>query len=253
MITRRSFLELLPAAAVLTGLDVEFGTPAKKFKPPNNEFNQTFENFLVGQSNDFAHAVSRKFAEGQFSTYSNPVYICGPVGIGKTHLLRAIAHRAKALDPSLKVQMLTGEAFLSRYIQSIRHGTLQEFRRRYRDEADLLLIDGLDFIARGEATQDEFLHTISRDYDRPHRIAIVGDSRPWEINGLKPQILDRIEDGVVARIREPDKVLKAEFVRHEAKKRDIALSGEQVRLIAQSGLSFRGIQGELLRRRLVPL
>ena len=161
----------------------------------------TFDNFIVGNSNRFAHAASLAVAETPATAY-NPLFIYGGVGLGKTHLLHAIGKYIKEHNPNFKILYLTSEKFMNEMISSLLYGKILEFRNRFRS-IDVLLIDDIQFLARKESTQEEFFHTFIALYDANKQIVASSDSHPKEIN-LEERLRSRFEMGLIADIQAPD-------------------------------------------------
>ena len=166
----------------------------------------TFDSFVVGESNRHAYAACYSVAKKPFKTY-NPLFVYGNSGLGKTHLMQAIAHYILKKDPSKKILYCSSETFTNDYIESIRKGdktSTSNFRNKYRHEPDVLMIDDIQFIADKEGTQEEFFHTFNELYSNNKQIVIPSDKPPKDINNLEDRIRSRFEGGMVADIRVPD-------------------------------------------------
>jgi len=208
----------------------------------DDEYEHTFSNFVVGNSNKFAHAAAVAVARKPGSAY-NPLFIYGPSGLGKTHLLNAIAGEIKANNPDCKVTYVTGEIFTNEIVDAIAKKTTQEFRNKYR-RSDLLLVDDVQFIAGKEMTQEEFFHTFNTLYNDHKQIVLTSDRTPKEISTLEERLKTRFESGLLADISPPDYETRSAIVMAKAKKLEIELSGEVVDFIANKITSnIRQLEG----------
>ena len=180
----------------------------------------TFENFVVGNSNAFAHAAALNVANnvtGKASSAANPLFIWGPSGLGKTHLMYAIANRILEKDPTRKVIYVKGEEFMNQLINAIQNGKTTDFRAKYR-KADMLLIDDIQFIAGAESTQREFFHTFDSLYEKNKQIIITSDRPPKDLTSLVDRIRSRFEAGLLADIQPPDYELRLAILRDKIHK-----------------------------------
>ncbi len=176
----------------------------KQQKPQFIEFNPqfTFDNFVVGSSNRFAHAAAISVANNPAETY-NPLFIYGPSGLGKTHLLYAIASVVHKNHPNYNIVYIKGDQFTNELIAAVQAGRNNEFRNKYRN-ADLFLVDDIQFIAGKESTQEEFFHTFNNLYENHHQIVLTADRPPNEMLRLEERLKTRFEWGLIADIQPPD-------------------------------------------------
>jgi chromosomal replication initiator protein len=170
-------------------------------QPLNERY--TFDTFVIGKSNELAAAAAHAAAESPGKTY-NPLFIYGATGLGKTHLMQAIAHTVCQRQPETRVLYVGAEQFINEVIESIHSRTMPEFRRRYRTDVDLFLVDDVHFLEGKEMTQEEFFHTFNALYEGNRQIVLTSDRPPKEIPGLEARLVSRFEWGMVADIGQPD-------------------------------------------------
>ena len=228
---------------VLFSLEGEL--PAETSGPGLFNAKYQFDNFVVGKSNEFAHAAARAVAEGPSKSY-NPLFLYGGVGLGKTHLLHAIGSHIQH-HHHLKVLYLAAEQFVNELINSIRFDRMPAFRERYRT-IDVLLIDDVQFIANKERTQEEFFHTFNTLYTSQKQIILSSDSSPRNIPTLEERLRSRFEWGLIADIQPPDLETKVAILRRKADLEGAELPNEVAHFIAQQVRSnIRELEGLLTR------
>ncbi|MBP3917665.1 MAG: chromosomal replication initiator protein DnaA [Clostridia bacterium] len=210
----------------------------------NSEY--TFDNFIVGSSNKFAHAACVAVANNPASAY-NPLFIYGPSGLGKTHLLYAIINRILEKTPNANIVYVKGDSFTNNLIESLQNKSMPAFREKYRT-ADILLIDDVHFIAGKESTQEEFFNTFNELYDAKKQIILTSDRPPKEINTLEDRLKTRFEWGLIADIQPPDMELRIAILRKKAQYMDVEISNEVLNFLAEKLKSnIRQIEGVIKR------
>jgi chromosomal replication initiator protein len=206
----------------------------------------TFENFVVGASNQFAHAASMAVAN-QPGEHYNPLFIYGGVGLGKTHLINAIGHKAASKRPGLKIYYLSSEAFMNELIGSLRRDKMDEFKTKFRN-VDILILDDVQFIAGKERTQEEFFHTFNSLYESHKQIVITSDRFPKEIPGLEDRLRNRFEWGLIADIQPPDMETRVAILQKKAETEGVLLPHDVAIFLATNiNSNVRELEGSLTR------
>ena len=228
-------------SATTTRADKNRDSMEKLFNPKN-----TFSTFVVGDNNSFAHAAALAVAQSPGRSY-NPLFLYGGVGLGKTHLLHAIAHYALEENPRLKVSYLSSEKFTNKYIDAIQNNELAKFRRTYR-KTDILLIDDIQFLAGKERIQEEFFHTFNALHEAHKQIVMTCDRPANEIKNLEHRLVSRFEWGLVTDMQPPDYETRLAILRKKAASIDVQVPEDVVALLAKRIRSnIRRLEGALIR------
>ena len=206
----------------------------------------TFDTFVVGSSNQFAHAAAVAVGEAPSRSY-NPLYLYGGVGLGKTHLMHAIGHYLLGQMPDLKLTYISSERFMNEMINAVRYDRTLDFRERYR-KLDVLMVDDVEFLSGKEGTQTEFFHTFNSLYDAHKQIVISSDCPPHEIQALEERLRSRFEWGLIADIQPPDLETKVAILKKKAGAEAVPLP-DDVALYIASGIksNVRELEGSLIR------
>ena len=221
-----------------SGIDICFVIPEdinspKTNKPSDvidNEYEFTFDTFIVGSSNKFAHAASLAVAANPAGDY-NPLFIYGNSGLGKTHLLYSICNDIKKNHPNMNIIYIKGDDFTNELIEAIRRGTTIEFHNKYR-KSDILLVDDIQFIAGKDSTQEEFFHTFNSLYEAKKQIVLTSDRPPKEIQTLEDRLRTRFEWGLIADIQPPDFETRIAIIKRKAEMLEIDIPNEVCEYIA---------------------
>lgn len=206
-----------------------------------------FDTFISGASNELAASAARAAAD-QPGTRFNPLLIYGGVGLGKTHLLHAVGHSLYENNPWMRITYLSAERFMNEFISAVRHNQFDQFRRKYREDCDVLLIDDIQFIAGRDRTMDEFFHVFNALYEAGKQIMVTSDRTPSDMEGMEDRITSRLNWGLVADIKSPDLETRVAILRQKAEAERIAIAGDVTVYLAQQVQSnVRELEGALVR------
>ncbi|MBI3082700.1 MAG: chromosomal replication initiator protein DnaA, partial [Gemmatimonadetes bacterium] len=222
--------------------------PARRRATPLND-RYTFRTFVIGKSNELAAAAAHAVAEAPAKTY-NPPFIYGAPGLGKTHLMQAIAHAVLERYPNFRVSYMGAEQFINEVIESIHSRTMPDFRRQYRSDVDMFLADDVHFLEGKEMTQEEFFHTFNALHEAGKQIVLTSDRPPKEIPGLEDRLVSRFEWGMVADIGQPDLEHRIAILRKKAEQDHLELTipDDVLRFIAEHvRSSVRELEGCIIK------
>jgi chromosomal replication initiator protein len=217
--------------------------------PPIDGLNEkyTFGNFVIGPSNQLAHAASISAAGGGGRRH-NPLFICGGTGLGKTHLVHAVAHRMRAERPSAQILYVSAEKFVNEFVQALSEQRMNAFRARYREKCDLLIVDDIQFFAGKSGTQEEFFHAFNALHQAGKQIMVTSDKYPQQLEKMEERLISRFTWGLVADIQAPELETRIAIVRKKAELEKIDLDDAVMLFIAQSVRSnVRELEGTLIR------
>ena len=241
-----------PTAAVSTDAPspvVFESSPRPQLPPPPSGLSPRyqFDSFIKGASNELAASAARAVAEEPGQRF-NPLLIYGGVGLGKTHLLHAVGHQLHAERPELRIVYLSAERFMNEFITAVRYNKFDQFRRHYREEPDVLLIDDIQFIAGRDRTMDEFFHVFNALYEAGKQIMVTADRTPAQMQGMEERLTSRLNWGLVADIKAPDLETRVAILRQKAEHDAIAIPDDVcVNLATLVRSNVRELEGALVR------
>lgn len=211
----------------------------------NIDSDLTFSTFVVGKNSEFAHAATFNVAQNPGLDDYNPLFIYGPSGMGKTHLLNAAANHIKTHFPHLRITYISAERFLNECVAALRKHEMDKFRQKYRENTDILVVDDVQYIGRGQAVQEEFFHMINMLIEKKKQIILASDRMPKDI-GLEDRSRTRLERGLIADIIMPDLETRIAILRYKAEKTVIKIPEDALQYIARiSKKSIRELEGNL--------
>lgn len=217
---------------------------AKPTENINSDF--TFSTFVVGKNSEFAHAATFNVSQNPGADDYNPLLIYGPSGMGKTHLLNAAANQIKQNFPHLRITYISAERFLNECVSAIRRQEMDKFRQKYRENSDIIVVDDVQYIGRGEAVQEEFFHTINTFIEKKRQVILASDRMPKDILGLEDRSRTRLERGLIADITMPDLETRIAILRYKSENFNMRISEDTIQYIAKiSKKSIRELEGNL--------
>ncbi len=228
---------------------VKASRPMHAVPPPLEGLNPkyTFENFVIGPSNQLAYAASMAAAGGSGPRH-NPLFLCGGTGLGKTHLVHAVAHKFRAERPEARILYVSAEKFVNEFLQALQDQRMNDFRARYRERCDLLLVDDIQFLANKTQTQEEFFHAFNALHQSDKQIIVTSDKYPQQLERMEERLVSRFSWGLVADIQGPELETRVAILRKKAQIERIELSDEIILYLAQSVRSnVRELEGTLIR------
>ena len=241
---RENSIPPIASSVAATPVSRQMPPPARVSHNLNPRF--TFDNFVVGKSNEFAHAASLAVANEAGCIY-NPLFIYGGTGLGKTHLMQAIGHAALMKRPEAKIYYAPSEKFMNEMIQSITAGRTIDFRQKYRN-LDFLLLDDIQFLSGRDATQEEFFHTFNTLHDARKQVVITSDRPPKDIAKVEERLISRFNSGLVTDIQAPDLETRVAILRAKAQRENISIPENVMFLVAERiQKNIRELEGSLVR------
>ena len=234
------------AEQIIASADDGGGPPEHAADPPLNP-KLRFDQFVLGAGNRFAHAAALAVAENPGSAY-NPLFLCGPPGVGKTHLLHSVAEYIQRHDPSMRVRLTTAEAFITEFVAATRRGGMERFKARHRGN-DILLVDDVQFLMAKTRTEEEFFHTFNALRDGGAQVMLTSDRVPRDLDGLHERLRDRFESGLVAGITPPDMATRLAVLRMRAIRDELPMPGDAVleAIARRVRTNLRALEGALIR------
>lgn len=241
-------------AALGTGVTVDLGEAGSGAPPDSGgpgpavlNPRYTFGQFVIGDSNRFAHAAALAVAENPATAY-NPLFICGPPGVGKTHLLHAIAHYLETYADGVSVRLTSAEAFVNEFVAALRGGGIDRFKARHR-QVDVLLVDDVQFLIAKARTEEEFFHTFNHLREAGGQLVLTSDRAPRDLRALEERLRDRFESGLVAEVRPPDTKTRRAVLRKRAALDGIASPPAEVidAIARRVTVNLRAVEGALIR------
>ena len=216
----------------------------------NNEY--TFSNFVVGRNNEFAHAACHNIAENPKGGDYNPLFICGPTGMGKTHLINAVANHLLEKDPTKIITYVSAEKFLNECVSCLRRAEMHKFRKKYRERSNILLMDDIQVLGRGEVIQQEFFHTLNEYLETGRQVVVASDRMPKDMKDFEDRIRTRLEWGLIADIQMPDVETRVAILNYKAERIHLNLNVEVLNYVARiSRRSIRELEGNLKKIKMV--
>jgi chromosomal replication initiator protein len=238
-----------PPSTATTTPESEAAPRLAAVPPPIEGLNPkyTFANFVIGPSNQLAHAASVAAAGGGGRRH-NPLFLCGGTGLGKTHLVHAVAHRWRAERPTARIVYVSAEKFVNEFVQALQDQRMNEFRSRYRERCDLLLVDDIQFLASKTQTQEEFFHAFNALHQADKQIIVTSDKYPQQLERMEERLISRFTWGLVADIQPPELETRVAIVRKKAQTEGLEVADEVLLFIAQVVRSnVRELEGTLIR------